>query len=213
MDAATVQLQPAVYHQNKNVERSMASHPVNGKHRVLKGQHQRPEVGYRQLMSSIGGVGGHGGQAVKGDNGEGGMGGLGKGGRVPIGNVTLFDEIIGGHGGTGGEGFAKGGIGGVGEAPELINALIVQPNPAAGAAYLSIEDFCKLYRLSKAISKKLQEEGYEWTAALFQVSEHTLNEMFKGGQVAEIKRALGEYEASNLVTKQTVTVTTAKLRV
>nr|GAT50623.1 predicted protein [Mycena chlorophos] len=141
--------------------------------------------------------GGHGGSGGKGN--LGGMGGLGEGPILNVSDAINFKAIKGGTGGMGGEGVSRGGSGGVGEASRLTHRILTLAgrNSTVTLQRLSIEDLCSQYCLSPAIQKMLEAEDYMTASALLEVSEQELQDMkLKRGQIAEIKRALREYLAS-----------------
>jgi hypothetical protein len=106
--------------------------------------------------------------------------------------------LKGGVGGQGGEGDVEGGMGGVGQGPRFAKMLVVvDGNAAARVPHLTIAKFCKQFQLSEKIWRLLQEEGYETAGALLDVDDVALrNAGFKGGQIAEVKRALKAFVVS-----------------
>ncbi|KAJ6479037.1 hypothetical protein C8R45DRAFT_1156563 [Mycena sanguinolenta] len=103
------------------------------------------------------------------------------------------NTVQGGIGGDGGEGGVEGGTGGVGQAPKITKQLIM--SGVEGKAYhgptLSVGEFCQNYHVSENICKLLEEEGFETVGALWEVSDADLRGAeLKGGQIAELKRAL-----------------------
>ncbi|KAF7291711.1 hypothetical protein HMN09_01262700 [Mycena chlorophos] len=141
--------------------------------------------------------GGRGGSGGKGN--LGGMGGLGEGPILNVSDAINFKAIRGGTGGMGGDGVSRGGSGGVGEASRLTHRILTLAGRDSTVTLqrLSIEDLCSQYCLSPAIQKIFEAEDYMTASALLEVSEQELQDMkFKRGQIAEIKRALREYLAS-----------------
>ncbi|KAF7309300.1 hypothetical protein MIND_00300300 [Mycena indigotica] len=110
--------------------------------------------------------------------GNGGIGGGGKlGGNGGLGKGPLYDprvlkdffrsDIKGGYGGAGGAGSDRGGDGGTGEAPRMFRQrlLNVLPDKLDDLPHAELEDFCKEYRLSKALAHILEEGGYATAAS------------------------------------------------
>ncbi|KAJ6476332.1 hypothetical protein C8R45DRAFT_1077248 [Mycena sanguinolenta] len=131
--------------------------------------------------------GGYGRQGGKSAN-TGGLVSLGVNGWVQRTNT-----VQGGFGGGGGPGDVQGGRGGVGQAPKFTKQLIM--SGVEGKAYhgptLSMGDFCQKYHVSDKIRKLLEEEGFETAGQLLEVTDADLREAgLKGGQIAELKRAL-----------------------
>nr|GAT50621.1 predicted protein [Mycena chlorophos] len=144
--------------------------------------------------------GGEGGAGGKAD--YGGDGGRGQGTLLNLTDAVAFKAVKGGTGGTGGEGITKGGTGGLGEATRLNHMIIMlgSKNRTVVLPPLSVADFCKKYRLSPAIQKILEEEEYAFASSLLELSDEDLKDLkLKRGQIAEVKRALREYLASQNV--------------
>ncbi|KAJ6511811.1 hypothetical protein DFH09DRAFT_1100111 [Mycena vulgaris] len=58
----------------------------------------------------------------------------------------------------------------------------------------TVADFCQQFNLSHAILRQLQDQGFETTGGLLEVSDASLaGAKFKPGHIAEIKRALKEF--------------------
>ncbi|KAJ6542777.1 hypothetical protein B0H19DRAFT_1076827 [Mycena capillaripes] len=71
---------------------------------------------------------------------------------------------------------------------------------AVSVPTLTVAEFCQQYNLSDRILALLNQEGFENAAALLEVSEATLKDVgFKDGQIAELKRALRESLATEMV--------------
>lgn len=59
---------------------------------------------------------------------------------------------------------------------------------------LPLAEFCQEYRLSEKIRNLLDEQGFETAGSLLEVSDISLLEDgFKKGQIAEMKRALTQF--------------------
>jgi hypothetical protein len=57
-----------------------------------------------------------------------------------------------------------------------------------------VSELCQRKHLSKTILTQLEQEEFQTTAALFEVSDAALTDAgFKGGHIAEIKRALKDF--------------------
>ncbi|KAJ7744241.1 hypothetical protein DFH07DRAFT_834799 [Mycena maculata] len=133
-------------------------------------------------------TGGHGGKGGR----IGGAGGFGEAMNIAVEEVYRFRRIFGGTGGHGGEGASQGGDGGIGQGPSF-GSKLVPAQRAGDIPTLSVAEFCREYRLSDRIRTLLDEQGFETAAALLEVSDVSLLEDgFKKGQIAEIKRALKE---------------------
>ncbi|KAJ7352698.1 hypothetical protein DFH08DRAFT_859681 [Mycena albidolilacea] len=135
-----------------------------------------------------GGTGGQGGPSKK----KGGGGGLGEAPQISVAEAQRYNDISGGVGGQGGEGDFEGGMGGVGQGPRFSKMLVVvDGKTAARVPHLTIAKFCQYFQLSEKIRWLLQQEGYETAGALLDVDDVALrNAGFKGGQIAEVRRAL-----------------------
>jgi hypothetical protein len=65
-----------------------------------------------------------------------------------------------------------------------------------GLPNLSVAQFCQKYCLSEGIRNALEDYGCSTAGALFEVSEGDLKDAgFKGGHIAELRRALKQFVA------------------
>ncbi|KAJ6537353.1 hypothetical protein DFH09DRAFT_1178029, partial [Mycena vulgaris] len=137
-----------------------------------------------------GGRGGHGG---KGGN-VGGAGGLGEGAYITVEEVYRFCHIYGGTGGNGGDGNNRGGIGGIGQGQKFGTKLVSVRGTVLDVPTLTVTDFCEEYCLSDRIRNLLDDQGFETVGSLLEVSDVSLlQDGFKKGQIAEMKRALRQF--------------------
>ncbi|KAJ7499609.1 hypothetical protein FB451DRAFT_41510 [Mycena latifolia] len=139
------------------------------------------------LSGGTGGKGGKGGSI-------GGEGGLGEGAHIPIEEVHRFRLIYGGIGGDGGEGGIRGGNGGIGQGQKFGTRLVSVHGSTCDVPTLTVAEFCQECCLSDKIRNLLDKAGFETAGALLEVSDVSLLEDgFKRGQIAEMKRALKEF--------------------
>ncbi|KAJ7608410.1 hypothetical protein FB45DRAFT_1067497 [Roridomyces roridus] len=154
---------------------SLAFRPTNGNIDDV-----RPEL--------FGGKSGNGGPS----DDVGGDGGLGQGTRLPIEDINGFKRIFGGIGGEGGFGPNKGGIDGEGQATQFGSRLL--PASCKGLPSLPMVEFCLAYDLDEDVLKRLREQGFKMSGALYGLKDEDLMKVgFKLGHVAEVKRALREF--------------------
>ncbi|KAF7331219.1 hypothetical protein MSAN_02440700 [Mycena sanguinolenta] len=117
---------------------------------------------------------------------RGGIGGDGVGEAAHM-SLAMVQGRVGGQGGEG----VTIGAGGMGEASKFSEPLY--EGDASDTPSMSVDDFCQQYHVSEEIRKLLEEEGFEATGDLFQVSEDNLREAgLKDKQIAEVKRALND---------------------
>jgi hypothetical protein len=108
--------------------------------------------------------------------------------------ATTQIPSLGGTGGDGGEGGSQGGDGGIGQGVKFGAKLVVVRGGAVALPTLPLAEFCQEYRLSDKIRNLLDEQGFETAGSLFEVSDISLLEDgFKKGQIAEMKRALNQF--------------------
>ncbi|KAJ7450550.1 hypothetical protein FB451DRAFT_1285495, partial [Mycena latifolia] len=145
----------------------------------------KPEIG----PNLSGGIGGHGGKGGR----IGGDGGSGEAPQIPVEEMYRFRHVYGGTGGNGGNGGVQGGDGGIGHGQKFGTRLVcVREGDIVPT--LPVADFCRQYCLSDKIHKLLGEQGFETAGALLEVSDISpLEDGFKKGQIAEMKRALKEF--------------------
>jgi hypothetical protein len=58
--------------------------------------------------------------------------------------------------------------------------------------------FCETYGVDESIRTTLEREGFKTAGALVEISEGTLEEKLKIGEIAELKRAVREFLVSNV---------------
>ncbi|KAJ7681378.1 hypothetical protein B0H17DRAFT_1333751, partial [Mycena rosella] len=153
----------------------------------------KPEKDVDTRPTLSGGVGGHGGKGGR----VGGAGGLGEAVRIALEELYRFGHVRGGTGGNGGSGGIEGGAGGVGQGLRS-GAKLVSIDGRAEVPTLTVAEFCREYHVSDRIRFLLDRQGFETAGALLEVSDvYLLDEGFKGGQIAEMKRALKEFLSKN----------------
>ncbi|KAJ7499624.1 hypothetical protein FB451DRAFT_1358744 [Mycena latifolia] len=134
------------------------------------------------------------GKGRKGGSAGGDGAGLGGSARIAIEEVHRFSLIYGGVGGDGGAGGILGGNGGIGQGQTFGTRLVSVDGSAIVVPTLTLAEFCQEYRLSDKIRNLLDEAGFETAGALLEVSDVSLLEDgFKRGQIAEMRRALKEF--------------------
>ncbi|KAJ6511830.1 hypothetical protein DFH09DRAFT_1100127 [Mycena vulgaris] len=148
--------------------------------------------------------GGRGGNGGKGGN-VGGAGGLAEAPSIPLeasnvlqGGAAHWFFFKGDTGGNGGAGDDRGGAGGIGQGQKFGARLVSVSGKVGNVLALTVSDFCREYHLSDKIRNLLDEQGFETAGALLEVSDISLlQDGFKPGQVAELKRALKELLVKN----------------
>ncbi|KAJ7681376.1 hypothetical protein B0H17DRAFT_1138529 [Mycena rosella] len=150
-----------------------------------------------QLKVFLGGQGGRGGNARGGWNeGIGGHGG--EGGGAPITLTATIEmlataDIYGGIGGDGGDGVKEGGTGGIGQAHQIVEDKWFFDN-TDGLPHMSIEDFCKLHKLSDTIREALKRYGIETVKGAVAMTAEDLDSLkefgLEGGHIATLRGAL-----------------------
>ncbi|KAK7055071.1 hypothetical protein R3P38DRAFT_2844945 [Favolaschia claudopus] len=147
----------------------------------------------RNFPAVTGGRGGAGGKS----NRTGGGGGLGEAPRMAVEYAQYFSAVNGGDGGEGGFGANQGGLGGIGQGPRFSQKLMhTDAAVRVRMPHLSVKDFCRSYGVSATICKLLSDQGFETAGSLLETDDYTLSDIgFKQGQIAELKRALGQFVA------------------
>ncbi|KAJ7502659.1 hypothetical protein B0H11DRAFT_645944 [Mycena galericulata] len=130
-----------------------------------------------------GGLGGAGGPSLR----RGGNGGRGEGPRIPAEEAHNYD-LWGGRGGPGGYGAMRGGEGGAGERPNRTEPLLP---PGTHLPNMTVQDFCKRFKLNSGIARILTMEGFETVEALGDLPSIELRDIGLGiGHIAQLKVAL-----------------------
>jgi hypothetical protein len=82
----------------------------------------------------------------------------------------------------------------MGQGQKFGNKLALVRGRAGALPTLPLAEFCQEYRLSEKIRNLLDEQGFETAGSLLEVSDISLLEDgFKKGQIAEMKRALSQF--------------------
>ncbi|KAJ7450577.1 hypothetical protein FB451DRAFT_1374673 [Mycena latifolia] len=99
----------------------------------------------------------------------GGNGGIGEAPQMKLEDEHHFRRIDGGIGGKGGEGGVKSGNEGTSQRSKFGNQLLSVDGKAVNVPLLTVDEFCKQYRLSDAIRSLLHKEGFQTASALLEM--------------------------------------------